>query len=244
MIEEKKEDAPTPTHLQNTATVPTPQSLARTHQTTQCPTNKSSQYSIVLFIQGMTCSGCVKVVNRVLNSFDDVESTFTDLESCRSTVYYSVPRLNLLPMLVTLDELGMETFLESQTKAATTYAAAVTKNNDRPPKPASSAKDNVGIIGQPHASSPLSLMDELRKGTTTLRRYQCSCGCEGCICSSKPVQQDDNGVNVTLTDLCNRLQDTLGTTNLEANFREGGGDEELRDKLSRTTFPCGCSNSE
>eukprot|EP00571_Detonula_confervacea_P009536 CAMPEP_0172315638 /NCGR_PEP_ID=MMETSP1058-20130122/25830_1 /TAXON_ID=83371 /ORGANISM="Detonula confervacea, Strain CCMP 353" /LENGTH=639 /DNA_ID=CAMNT_0013029757 /DNA_START=301 /DNA_END=2217 /DNA_ORIENTATION=+ len=200
----------------------------------------SSKNSIVLFIKGMTCSGCVKVVDRVLNSFDAVDSTSTDLISCTSTVYYSISRLNLLQILTALDDVGMETYLESQTITS----------HGRPSNPNQSTNEAIsihskqlGVIGEPPASSPLSLMDELRKGTTPLRRYQCSCGCEGCICSDRQVHKHDTGVDVTLTNLCNRLQDTLGMTtyNLEATFREsGGGDKELRDKLSNTTFPCGC----
>lgn len=207
--------------------------------------SKSSQYSITLFIKGMTCSGCVKVVDRVLNSFEFVESTTTDLFSCTSVLYYSVARLNLLPILQMLDDVGMETYLEPQSAVDPSVTAQSASASSQRSKLSKQPKQQFGAVGQrPQANTPLSLMDELRLGTTPyLRRYQCSCGCEGCICSDHQVHKHDAGVDVTLTNICSRLQDTLGmsTDNLEVAFREsGGGDKELRDRLSTTTFPCGC----
>lgn len=88
-------------------------------------------------------------------------------------------------------------------------------------------------------------MDELRIGSTPLRRYKCRCGSEGCICSADPINPNDSGTEISLADLCMRLEGTIGTpgTLLEESFRRTGGTSELRDKLSHVALPCGCSGS-
>merc|ERR1711862_1086301 len=110
-----------------------------------------------------------------------------------------------------------------------------------PPSPRAGsrpARADVGVIAKPKSSSPLSLMDELRQGSKPLRRYQCNCRCEECICSDHQVNPDDSGTDVTLAEICGRLQSTLGVPDLEATFRETGGDEELRRRISNASFPC------
>merc|ERR1712224_360957 len=108
-------------------------------------------------------------------------------------------------------------------------------------------KHTYGAIGTPQKSersTTLSLMDELRSDTKPLRRYRCSCGCEGCVCSPTQVYRNDRGTDLSLADLCGRLEGTLGVSGsaLESSFRDGGGSQELRHKLSNVSFPCGCDS--
>jgi copper chaperone len=229
---------------------------------------------IVLLIEGMTCGGCVKVVNRILNSFDEIDSVVTDLRTGTSTLSCNVHRLNLLPILTALDEVGMEAYLQSSQRAAPPPTEpANARTNDTSPDTKSPVspcpvkeqqikKQNLGAIGRPAtkqppmsmldthhnntnaSSNPLSLMDELRKGSRPLRRYRCSCGCEGCICSASKVHAHDDGNEVSLKDLCDRLETTLGTTRLQETLVEtGGGSPELRDQIEKLSFPCGCSDN-
>jgi len=225
---------------------------------------------IVLLIEGMTCGGCVKVVNRILNSFDEIDSVVTDLRTGTSTLSCNVRRLNFLPILTALDEVGMEAYLQSSQSAPPPPAKPTNATtNDSSPETASllspcpvreqkSKQQSLGAIGRPAtkhpppstsdstnaSSNPLSLMDELRKGSRPLRRYRCSCGCEGCICSASQVHAHDDGKEISLKDLCDRLETTLGTTRLEETLMEtGGGSPELRDQIEKLSFPCGCSDS-
>ena len=71
-----------------------------------------------------------------------------------------------------------------------------------------------------------------------------SCGCDGCVCSSTQIHKNDAGTELSLTDLCDRLESSLGVSgsDLESSFRDGGGSKELRDKLSSVSFPCGCDS--
>ena len=87
-------------------------------------------------------------------------------------------------------------------------------------------------------------MDELRTGSTPLRRYQCGCASDGCICSDSQVHADDDGRDVSLGDFCDRLERRLGIPKLEEAFRATGGSPELRDKILRLSFPCGRSSEE
>ena len=285
-----------------------------TKEGTSINKNKNSS-SIVLSIDGMSCGGCVKIVNKTLTAFDCIDTVHTDLKSCTSTIMYTVERLKLLPILTALDELGMEAYLVSQQSLLSSSSSSSSSSsqqehgkdqddkertycdNSTSTQQASAGDyttpDQLLPIGpaviapvdegpQPSSfgglsSSPLSLMDELRVGSIPLlRRYKCSCGCEGCICSSRQVHKNDTGTDVSLTDLCNRLvdqeqkkkekeQQIIGkeknpasqslvqqhqtstsllflqdATNLEASFRDNGGSEELRQKLSNLSFPCGC----
>lgn len=124
-------------------------------------------------------------------------------------------------------------------------------------------KRSSSIIGNKHRETSLSLMDELRIGSKPLRRYRCLCNCLECICSTKPIHLDDEGRDVSLTDLCDRLEGTLllpninnnnivpgllsvpaapGRGSLEAEIRYGGGSTQLREKLAMMPVPCGCSS--
>merc|ERR1712118_237578 len=85
--------------------------------------------TIVLSIEGMTCGGCVRIVNKTLASFDDIDTVETDLKSCTSTIAYNVERLNLLPILTSLDELGMEAFLISSPSSSSTSSFSMQKHD-------------------------------------------------------------------------------------------------------------------
>ena len=237
---------------------------------------------IILLIEGMTCGGCVKVVNRVLSSFDEVDSVVTDLKTCTSTLSCNVQRVNLLPILTALDDVGMQAYLQSQgvvspapleksendsmakensallgstitTSTLITESSLITTPWMSEEQQQQIKQQSLGAIGRPlvannsvpkSPTNPLSLMDELREGSRPLRRYQCSCGCEGCICSASQVHANDHGTDIDLTELCNRIETRLGTTDLEEIIRETGGSPELRDKIGQLTFPCGCSDKD
>lgn len=219
----------------------------------------------------MTCGGCVNMVNKVLNSFDEIDSAVTDLATCTSTLVCNVRRLNLLPILTALDDVGMEAYLQSQSLVVPPVPNETTNqihDNDKGPSSIVAPppgiplpcpvlehrmkQQTLGAIGRPLVASvvpigsfskspnTLSLMDDLREGSTPLRRYACNCGSEGCICSAQQVHENDHGTEISLTDICNRLETSLGTTKLEETFRETGGSPELRDKIGQLSFPCGC----
>ena len=193
----------------------------------------------VLSIDGMTCGGCVALVNKVVNSFDEIDSVVTDLNTGTSILSCNVQRLNLFPILKALDDVGMQAYLQSQQSLPSAAMAPC------PVQEQQIKQQTLGAIGQTgNSTKVLSLMDELRAGSTPLRRYQCSCASDGCICSDSQVHADDDGRDVSLGDICDRLERKLGTSKLEETFRATGGSPELRDKILRLSFPCGCSSEE
>ena len=138
--------------------------------------------TVVLLLEGMTCGGCVGVANSVMNSFDEVDSVVTDLQTGKSILSCNVHRLNLLPILTALDEVGLRAYLPSMQSFVPPPLAANSTNRQEQPQP--QQPQTLGAIGRPTAEpepeatvlgppSPLSLMDELRIGSTPLRRYKC-----------------------------------------------------------------------
>ena len=87
----------------------------------------------------------------------------------------------------------------------------------RPPEATLSRKN--------HGDSP-SLLSSLREDTVL--RYSCGCSCcAACICSSKPMRPDDEGVAIPVTDICDRLEGVM------EGFVWGGGN---------STGVCDCKN--
>lgn len=87
------------------------------------------------------------------------------------------------------------------------------------PNSSTSQSTSTEIISPPpgfefttNRETSLSLLDEILKGgssSTPLKRYKCHCGGEECICRSQPLSTDDPGREVSLSDLCVRLEANL-----------------------------------
>lgn len=86
----------------------------------------------------------------------------------------------------------------------------------------------------------------------SVRRYRCGCGCAECVCSDKPVWPGDEGVELTLEGLCDRLRTTgfgdgslFTGDGLAATLRANGdAAATLLDAWDGRRVPCGCSDAE
>ena len=91
---------------------------------------------------------------------------------------------------------------------------------------------------RPAEQSILSLMRSLGDAEGKfVKRYKCGCGCEGCICAAEPTVADDAGRDVTLGELCQRLE-----KNLQA-FGDLSRVEARPEELATMRIPCPCEDS-
>ena len=102
----------------------------------------------------------------------------------------------------------------------------------------------------PGADSLTRLVREVVDGKS-VRRYRCGCGCAECVCSDKPVWPGDEGVEVTLEGLCDRLRTTgfgdgslFSGDGLVATLRANGdAAATLLDAWDGRRVPCGCGDA-
>ena len=102
----------------------------------------------------------------------------------------------------------------------------------------------------PGTDSLTRLVREVVDGKS-VRRYRCGCGCTECVCSDKPVWPGDEGVEVTLEGLCDRLRTTgfgdgslFSGDGLVATLRANGdAAATLLDAWDGRRVPCGCGNA-
>ena len=64
------------------------------------------------------------------------------------------------------------------------------------------------------------------------------CGCEGCICAAEPIDEDDAGCDVTLGELCQRLENSLQA------FGDLSKVEANPEELAMMRLPCPCDASK
>lgn len=64
--------------------------------------------SITIPIQGMTCSGCVANVERILKAIDGVHSVRVSLDPAEATVEYVPGRVNAARMRSAIEDAGYE----------------------------------------------------------------------------------------------------------------------------------------
>ncbi|CAH0369384.1 unnamed protein product [Pelagomonas calceolata] len=103
----------------------------------------------------------------------------------------------------------------------------------------------------PGADSLTRLVREVVDGKS-VRRYRCGCGCAECVCSDKPVWPGDEGVEVTLEGLCDRLRTTgfgdgslFSGDGLVATLRANGdAAATLLDAWDGRRVPCGCGGGD
>ena len=67
-----------------------------------------------------------------------------------------------------------------------------------------------------------------------VKRYKCGCGCDGCICAAEPTVEDDTGCDVTLGELCLRLESSLRA------FGDLSRVEANPEELALLRVPCPC----
>ena len=102
----------------------------------------------------------------------------------------------------------------------------------------------------PGADSLTRLVREVVDGKS-VRRYRCGCGCAECVCSDEPVWPGDEGVEVTLEGLCDRLRTTgfgdgslFSGDGLVATLRANGdAAATLLDAWDGRRVPCGCGDA-
>ena len=103
-----------------------------------------------------------------------------------------------------------------------------------------------GFFGLPNGSAlhgnwtDAAYQDNLCKSALCplwLLPYKCGCGCEGCICAAEPTVADDAGRDVTLGELCQRLE-----KNLQA-FGDLSRVEARPEELATMRIPCPCEDS-
>ena len=102
----------------------------------------------------------------------------------------------------------------------------------------------------PGADSLTRLVREVVDGKS-VRRYRCGCGCAECVCSDKQVWPGDEGVEVTLEGLCDRLRTTgfgdgslFSGDGLVATLRANGdAAATLLDAWDGRRVPCGCGDA-
>ena len=64
--------------------------------------------TVTLGISGMTCSGCVRSVSKVLNALDGVVKSDVSLENRRAVVDYDPGKLGVDQMKRAIEEAGYE----------------------------------------------------------------------------------------------------------------------------------------
>ena len=221
----------------------------------QEPLIKDESYSFTLYVVGMTCQGCETVVKNTLENLNDITSVTVSWKDTTATIVSPIPRLDLMAVSEAIDAVGFEIFMggtaltEGGYDLQSTPGVEATKSDTKPlrPPPGFSAADR---------ESSLSLMDQLRAGSVPIRRYRCRCGEAECICSAHPVHSDDLGQEVSLGDLCRRIESNLvgglhgvvgdydnRPTSLEDWIvSSNGGSGEFRAQLASMPIPCGCGS--
>lgn len=64
--------------------------------------------TVVLKVQGMTCGGCVKSVERVLRSMDGVEEVQVSLENANARIGYDAQKANTAAFKNAIEDAGYE----------------------------------------------------------------------------------------------------------------------------------------
>lgn len=271
--------------------------ISKIHTTTQ--DQKGVYESITLLVDGMSCDGCAQTVRSVLENITGVDTVVVDQRKGKVVLKSSfspsrtTARLDLTAIVEALNVIGMQAYLpvpllspSSPLDTIVMESNASVNDHHRPDfnkessitssSLSSSAcqilEDDVLSVSLKKEETTLSLMDELRIGTRPVRRYRCACNSEQCICSSRPVHADDDGRDISLRDICARIEDSLriDTTtsggnaspckgiigspstlsllkyhdrSLEELFLDNGGSDELRDRLALLPMPCECSSA-
>jgi hypothetical protein len=88
----------------------------------------------------------------------------------------------------------------------------------------------------PLGGNVLPLLHELScaPAGATVTRYQCGCGCEGCICSGERVVEGDEGQAFSLDELCSRIESNL------TSFGDLCKVEMGPKELCTLKWPCPC----
>lgn len=64
--------------------------------------------SVQLKVQGMTCGGCVKSVEKVLRAIDGVERVQVSLENASANVEYDAKKTNAKAFKLAIEDAGYE----------------------------------------------------------------------------------------------------------------------------------------
>ena len=185
----------------------------------------SPPYVFVLYVDGMTCSGCERVVCGALDRFaqDSIVDVMANSKDGTVTIQSSSPRLDILSVAKAMKDVGFDIYMGPNSNNNTQNLDNQARGNkgggrkndfgndiNAAESSPTSLKPPPGFGDAPPRETTLSLMDELRTGSLPIRRYRCRCGSKDCICSNHPIDKDDPGQDISLEDLCKRLESNLG----------------------------------
>jgi copper chaperone CopZ len=177
------------------------------------------RYTFALYIDGMTCSGCERVVQSTLETLADIASVVVNWRLATAAIESPVPRLDLSAVVSALNAVGMRVYLApSPTTSNASCIVATSAAIEGCDNTTTAGVDDImskstDAVSVPSPLHQLSSDDKLLlRSESKLRRYGCGwVGVEWICPHPVPAEDSDQDV-VSLPDLLfSRMEENLST---------------------------------